>query len=155
MLLSWLLILIHAGYAQLALIGIFGEINFEFVLWFYPPLIGFLGGSTITVMFLGKRRFLPLLALNMGFSSALAIVVAFTKTHPRYIPFAWIFLDLFSSKVISVVYLSMPFLVIVLCDLYSYTGLQYMSRRRWAFLICTIVAALLITAYSIYAIFGL
>lgn len=144
---SWLLILMHSTITELALRSVAGEPNIEYALWLYAPLIGFVGGSAIITMVLGKRKFLTQLVLTMLFSTSLAYVTR-TVEIPSIQPCLEHLKGWFvGNKVFALEYLSLPFLVIILFDLYSNTRLGAMSKRKWLLLICTVVALLVIIAY--------
>jgi len=151
---SWILILIHSVFSDFALKGLVGD-NIDFALWFYVPLIGFLGGSAVIAMALGKRKFLTQLALTVIFSTSLAVVKLIVDnlviTNTGFLLLTDGLVDLFNrTPVTGFEYLLLPFLVIILFDLYANTGFYGMSRRRWVVLVCTIVAILLLLAFLSY-----
>lgn len=105
-------------------------------------------------MFLGKRNFLVQLVFTMVFSLALVYVASIMYPAIDASQYGSVAIDLkgwFASyKLVALEYLSLPFLIIILFDLYANTRLKDTSRRKWAILVCTTIAILLLLAYFSY-----
>jgi len=139
---SWILIVFYFILVEDAL-GIINVGQTDMFSLLYQATVGFLGGSLVTAIFLGKRSFLvqgiASIAFTLTLVSATSLLGEFKATRVPQ--------NIFQNPVIATEYLLIPFILIFLLDLHSHRLEKIsLSHRKYRLLLSSVLAILVATS---------